>query len=67
MLQKRKVLIDNVRVRSLGKQNGFKLSKIKTRENENSLTPVSVTKVYFDMNSSISLLDTAVYDLENLC
>eukprot|EP00347_Sterkiella_histriomuscorum_P006120 403353992 len=67
MLQKRRILIDNVRVRSLGKSTIIEQSKILTREeNEKVCDPISHSQVYFSIQNEVKVLRTPVYDLEQL-
>ncbi|KAI1778569.1 putative 5-oxoprolinase [Hypoxylon cercidicola] len=68
--QSRDILIDDVRVRSIGKSwdvllsNPFsKLKKVESSSAQQSLTPRTVTAVFFEQEGWV---DTRVYDLDSL-
>ncbi|CDW77531.1 5-oxoprolinase [Stylonychia lemnae] len=65
MLQKRRILIDNIRVRSLAKSQILSQKQIE-RTNGALPEPETITTTFFDQNGQVCQLDTPVYSLEKL-
>jgi N-methylhydantoinase A/oxoprolinase/acetone carboxylase beta subunit len=66
MLHKRRVLIDNIRVRSYGKSSITESKRISQREVGEELKAITITKTYYDIRGSVELLETPVYDLKDM-
>ena len=66
--ESRQILIDNIRVRSVGKKQTIRATMIDSIEaGESELPePQEITPVYFEIGGEAKCLDTSVYSLEQL-
>ena len=63
----RKILIDNIRVRSVGKKQTIHASEIdKKQEGDEDPQPIETTQVVFEVAGQAKELEVGVYDLETL-
>ena len=63
----RQILIDNIRVRSVGKKQTIRPKAIEeAAEGEALPDPILTTQVYFEMEGKAQCLDSKVYNLETL-
>lgn len=68
-LTERKILIDNIRVQSIGKADTSEAVIIKSDDEIKQLNPkreLCYTEVYFESNNKVSAFETPVYDLDQL-